>query len=239
LTVVLRSALKRGVPLLVLALAAVLIVFLRPETEFLLAEIAEHRAGLAELVLEHRVVAVLVFAGIYLLTKTLFVPTGPLLTAAGGLFLGVTTTTVAGSVAGAAAASILYAVADFGLGRSMRARAIPFMERIATGFRRYGFSYLVAFRLVPLVPFWAGCFVPAILGVPFGTYLAATLVGSLPSILIYASLGHGLGLLLDQGSASLDTFSRPDVALPLFGLAVLSLAPVLWSKLRERRERTV
>ena len=37
---------------------------------------------------------------------------------------------------------------------------------------------------------------PALLGVPFGAYLAATALGILPASLVYAGVGRGLGSLL-------------------------------------------
>jgi uncharacterized membrane protein YdjX (TVP38/TMEM64 family) len=234
-----RRSLSRAVPILAIIAAVLSIVFLRPEADYLMRELADHRADLVAWVGGNFTTAVLAFAGVYFVTKAAFLPTGPLLTAIGGLLLGITATTIAGSVGGTLAAALLYIVADLGIGRGLRARAFPFVERVSAGFRRYGFSYLVAFRLVPIVPFWAGCFVPAILGVRFGTYLLATIVGSLPSIFLYASLGHGLGRVLDQGGSSIEAFSRPDIVGPLFGLAVLSLAPVLWGKLRGRSARLV
>jgi uncharacterized membrane protein YdjX (TVP38/TMEM64 family) len=226
--------LSRALPVAVIAVLVLLAIFLRPEAELLLGELGEHRAAIVDWVGRHFVLAVLAFGALYLVTKTLFLPTGPVLTAAGGLLLGTVVASVVGSIAGLLAASILYTVAEFGLGRGLRARAFPLVERLGLGFRRYGFSYIVTLRLLPVVPFWAGCIVPAVLGVPFGTYLLATLVGSFPSIFLYASLGQGLGAVLDRGDASLAALSHPGVVAPLLGLAALSLAPVLWSKLRAR-----
>jgi uncharacterized membrane protein YdjX (TVP38/TMEM64 family) len=235
-----RRTLARAVPALIVAAVLASLVFLRPELEYVMRELGDHRADIAVWIEGHFVAAVLAFTAIYCVTKAAFLPTGPLLTAAGGLLLGITATTLASSLGGAVAAAVLYLLVDFGVGRSLRARAIPFVERVGAGFRRYGFSYLVAMRLVPVLPFWAGCLVPAILGVRFSTYIVATLVGSLPSIFLYASLGHGLGRILDQGgAASLGAFSRADIILPLFGLAALSLAPVLWKRLRSGRARVL
>jgi uncharacterized membrane protein YdjX (TVP38/TMEM64 family) len=235
-----RRNLARALPVLLLAAIVLSVVFLRPELDYMLRELAAHRAELALWIGDHFATAVLAFAAIYFLTKAAFLPTGPLLTAAGGLLLGITATTIAGTAGGALAATLLYVLADLGIGRGLRARAFPFIERVGAGFRRYGFSYLVALRLLPVAPFWVGCLVPAILGVRFGTYLLATLVGSLPSVFLYASLGHGLGRILDQGGAtSLDAFSRFDIVGPLFGLAALSLAPVLWGRLRNGGARVV
>ena len=230
-----RPMLARAVPLLIIAAVIASVAFLRPEVEYLMRELGEHRAELGGWIGQHFLAAVVAYAVIYGATKAAFLPTGPLLTAAGGLFLGITATALASSVGGAMAACVLYVLVDLGVGRGLRARAIPFVDRVGAGFRQYGFSYLVAMRLVPIVPFWAGCLVPAILGVRFSTYIIATLVGSLPSILIYASLGHGLGRILDQGGgASMDAFSRTDIIAPLFGLAALSLATVLWKRWRGR-----
>jgi len=65
---------------------------------------------------------------------------------------------------------------------------------IAAGFRTNAFIYLVQLRLVPLFPFTLVNIAAALGGLSLRIYVLATLVGILPSVFIYASLGD---LLLD------------------------------------------
>jgi uncharacterized membrane protein YdjX (TVP38/TMEM64 family) len=229
-----RGRALRLVPLFLFGLAVVAALALHPDARATMVWLAGHRAGVAAWVESHATLAALAFGLAYFATKALFVPTGPFLTALGGFLLGTTTTTVVGTAAGALAALVLYVLAELGFGSAMRAKALPVVERLGAGFRQHAALYLIAMRLLPIVPFWLGCFVPALLDVGIGTYLWATLVGSLPSIVVYASLGSGLGALLDQGRLDPSALLAGRFVAPLFGLAALALLPVLYAKLRGR-----
>jgi uncharacterized membrane protein YdjX (TVP38/TMEM64 family) len=92
-------------------------------------------------------------------------------------------------------------------------------------------------RLIPLFPFWLVNLVPAFLGVPLRTYFFATLVGVIPGALVFASLGNGLGVILDAGEKpDLGIMFRPEVLLPLLALAVLALLPVAYKKFKARKD---
>jgi uncharacterized membrane protein YdjX (TVP38/TMEM64 family) len=115
----------------------------------------------------------------------------------------------------------------------LRARAGPWLASLAEGFRADAFSYLLVLRLVPLFPFWLVNLVPALLGVPLRTFALATALGIVPGCLVFASVGAGLGHLLERGEEpDLDLILEPRVLLPLLGLATLALLPVLWRRLR-------
>jgi uncharacterized membrane protein YdjX (TVP38/TMEM64 family) len=71
------------------------------------------------------------------------------------------------------------------------------------------------------------------LGVPFPTYVGATLVGIIPGTLVYASVGNGLGAVFDAGqSPDFGIIFRPAIILPIIGLAVLAILPVAYKKIR-------
>ena len=115
-------------------------------------------------------------------------------------------------------------------------RAGPRAARIAEGFRADAFSYLLFLRLVPVFPFWLVNIVPALLGMTLGPYTLATLIGIIPGAVVYSSVGSGLGTLLDRGQMpNLGIIFEWRILLPLLGLAVLALVPVLYTHLRARK----
>ena len=70
--------------------------------------------------------------------------------------------------------------------------------------------------------------VPAMLGVPLRIFTIGTLFGIVPGTLVFVSIGNGLDALVDQGHApGLGVFLEPGVLVPIAGLIVLSLVPVV------------
>jgi uncharacterized membrane protein YdjX (TVP38/TMEM64 family) len=63
------------------------------------------------------------------------------------------------------------------------------LDRAEVFFQRYGLHTMFAVRIVPFMPFDAISYVAGLVGVPYLTFLAATAVGIIPSILIYSYLG--------------------------------------------------
>ncbi|HKJ75361.1 MAG TPA: ATP-binding protein, partial [Alphaproteobacteria bacterium] len=85
-------------------------------------------------------------------------------------------------------------------------------------------------------PFWLVNLAPAFLGVGLRTYALATLIGIIPGTLVYVSVGNGLGAVLDAGGEpDLHIIFRPEILLPIIGLAVLSIVPVIYRRMRRRK----
>jgi uncharacterized membrane protein YdjX (TVP38/TMEM64 family) len=111
------------------------------------------------------------------------------------------------------------------------------MAKLEDGFRRDALSYLLFLRLVPAFPFWLVNLVPALLGVGLPTFVLGTFLGIIPGTLVYVSVGNGLGAVLDGGGTpDLGIVLTPAVLLPLLGLALLSLVPILVRKVRRPQE---
>lgn len=226
---------RRYALLLLLIAGAVGVTLLHPESWLTPESIAGHRAAWSAWTGSHFAAALALFFLIYVATKVFFVPGGPLLTAAAGLLLGTVPTAAVSTVGGTIAAAVVFEAAHHGIGRGLRAKALPFLDRLGAAFQSHGFYYLLTLRLIPVVPFWLACLVPAMLGMKRRSYLVATFLGNVPANLLYASLGGALGALLDQGRAfEFRTLTQPRIILPLAGLALLSLAPVVYARLSGR-----
>lgn len=196
--------------------------------------LAHHREALLAWVAGHPVAAPAVYIAAYVLAVALSLPGGVWFTIAGGFLFG---TVVGGcyAVIGATlGATALFLAARSAVGDLLRARAGSALHRMEEGFRRDAFNYLLVLRLVPLFPFFLVNLVPAFLGVPLRTYVAATALGIIPAVFVFASVGNGLGAVFDAGGEKPHLLTPP-VLLPLVGLAVLALIPVIYRAVKRRR----
>lgn len=132
-------------------------------------------------------------------------------------------------------ASGVFLIARAGLD-GLAERAGPRAARIAEGFRNNALSYLVFLRLVPLIPFTVVNFAAAVARLKLRTLMFGTLIGIVPSALIYASLGDLLMDLARRGQLpDSNLLYEPRFLLPLLGLAVLALLPIAAERWRRRR----
>jgi uncharacterized membrane protein YdjX (TVP38/TMEM64 family) len=119
-------------------------------------------------------------------------PGALLLTIAGGFLFG---GLVGGSVtvfSATAGAALIFLAARSSLGVMLRNRAGPSLAKFREGFERDAASYLLFLRLVPLFPFWLVNLAPALLSVPFKTFVWTTFVGIMPGTFAYSFAGAGL-----------------------------------------------
>lgn len=226
------AAARRLLPLalLLLAVAAVLATGAHEALSF--ETLRRHRAGLLALVAERPVAAAAGYVLIYAAATALSIPGALVLTLAGGFLFGTALATALVTTGATAGAVVLFLIARSALGEPLRARAGPWLARMAEGFRADAFNYLLVLRLVPVFPFWLVNLVPALLGVPLSTFALATAIGIVPGCLVYASVGAGLGVVFDRGEEpELGLILEPSVLLPLLGLAGLALLPVLARRL--------
>ncbi len=202
--------------------------------------LAAHQAALLGLVADHPLLAPLAYVGVYVLIVALSLPGGVVMTVSGGLLFGTLAGTVLAVIGAAVGASLLFLAARHAFAEPLSRRASGLLARVRPGLQRDGFSYLLALRLIPVVPFWLVNLAPALVGMRFAPYAAATLLGILPGTLVFASIGAGVGGVLAAGRhPDLSVVFTPRVLLPLLGLALLSLAPVIWRRATAGRRATV
>ena len=197
--------------------------------------IRTHRGMLMEWVGRWGALAAFAYGVSYALMTAFSIPGGALSTIVGGYLFGLwigTASTVVGATLGAIA---VFLAARTALGDALRAKAGPALRRMEDGFRRNAFSYLLALRLVPVFPFLLINLVPAFCGVSLRTYALATLIGIIPGSFVFTSVGSSLGTILDRGETpDLSIIFQWNILLPILGLALLALLPVLVRKFRGR-----
>ncbi len=229
---------RRLLPLALLVAALIAAFALRLDRYLSFEQLAAHREWLLAEVARLGLLAPVCYALIYAAATGLSIPGASLLTLTAGFLFG----TVAGAatvVVGATlGAIIVFLVARTAFGEVLRARTGPFIRKLEAGFRANALSYLLVLRLIPLFPFWLVNLVPAFLGVGLGTFVLGTFLGIIPGAFVYASLGSGLGALIESGQRpDLGIIFQPGVLGPLSGLALLALLPVAYKQFRRRRVR--
>lgn len=221
---------RRFVPLGLLVLAGGLFVALGWHRYISFKALEDNREWLCGIVQRAGASAVIAFILAYAGLVALSFPAAELLTIMAGFLFGRwlgTAYAVAGATVGA---TVVFLAARAGLA-GLTARAGGFAFRLAAGFRDNGFNYLLALRLVPIFPFWLVNLAAGALGLRLRVYVLATFIGIIPASLIYASLGTGLGALIEEGRhPDLSIVLEPGVLLPILGLATLALLPVAYRR---------
>ncbi len=223
------------------AVAAVVVVLkLTGTLDYLsFAELARNRDWLAGRVEELGLAAPIVFILAYALCTALSLPTGLLLSTLSGFLFGFWWGGLVNVVGATLGATLIFLAAKSALGDVLRARAGPFLQKLEAGFREDELSYMLVLRLVPLFPFWLVNLAPAFLGVRLSTFVIGTLVGIIPAAWVFASVGTGLGAILDSGGTpDGSALLEPRVLLSIIGLVVLALIPVVYKRFRRNSSRT-
>jgi uncharacterized membrane protein YdjX (TVP38/TMEM64 family) len=227
---------KRLLPLAVVAVLAVAVFGLGLDKYLSFEQLRLHRGTLMAFVASMPVKAALLFILAYAAATSLSLPGGAVLTLTGGFLFGMWVGTGLVVVGATLGATILFLVARSTLGAVLRDKAGPWLQRMEAGFKEDAFNYLLTLRLIPGFPFFVVNLVPAFLGVPLRTYIAATALGIIPGTFVFASIGAGLGSIFDSMQEfSLRGALTPQVLTAMIGLAVLSLAPVAWKRLKARK----
>jgi uncharacterized membrane protein YdjX (TVP38/TMEM64 family) len=196
-------------------------------------ELRRHRETLGTLGRDHAVLAALGFIVVYAAATAVSLPGGAVLTLAGGFLFGIVAGSIYAVIGATIGATALFLAARSALGDVLQRRAGPAVRRMEQGFRDNALSYLLFLRLIPLFPFWLVNLVPAFLGVPLWTYVIGTFFGIMPGSIVYTSVGNGLGAVFDQGrTPDLSIIFKPEILLPIIGLAVLSLVPVAYNAIK-------
>jgi uncharacterized membrane protein YdjX (TVP38/TMEM64 family) len=198
-----------------------------------LEALAAQREALAGLVAARPVLSALVYVVAYIAVVAFSLPGGAVMTLAGGLLFGAFIGAFLAVLGATIGAAVLFLLARSAFAPLVAGRAEGLLGPLRAGLARDGFFYLLSLRLVPVFPFWLLNLAPALLGMRFAPYLAATFLGIIPGTLVFAGIGAGLDeVFLSGASPDLGVIFSWGVLLPLLGLASLSLFGVWFRRRR-------
>lgn len=224
-----KLGVKRLLPFAVL-IAALIVTFSLDLHQYLSFEsLKENRETVLAWRSSNALVAAVLFVLVYAAAIAISLPGAIWLTIASGFLFGTLQGGLLVVFAATLGATIIFLAARYAFADFFHAKVRGLLKQVEEGFRKDAVSYLLFLRFVPVFPFWLVNLVPAFLGVSLPAYVIATFFGIIPGTMVFASLGSGIGHLIDQGSSpDLSIIFDFQVFGPLLALALLSLIPVAY-----------
>lgn len=202
-----------------------------------LAVLAEQRTALKLFVADHAFASALGYFVLYTLAVAFAFPAASILTIFAGFVFGWLIGGVLTVFAATLGASAIFLAARSACGDVLRRRAGPFAAKLADGFAKDAFGYLLVLRLAPVFPFLVINIAPAFFNIKLRTYVAATFLGIIPGTFAYAWLGQGLDSVVVAAAGreiSISDLVTPEITIAFAGLAIFAAIPTIMRKFRAR-----
>ncbi|MDA0707890.1 MAG: VTT domain-containing protein [Proteobacteria bacterium] len=230
---------KRFLPISILAIGLLIAVYFDLHAYLSLDRLSEYY-GLLKTDIQHQYfITICILASVYIVTVTFSIPGASVLSLLYGALLG---TWVSGTLVVFAAtfgATLIFIAARYALHDILKNRAGPWVHKMSAGFNDNAVSYMLFLRLVPAFPFFAVNLVPAFMGVKLRTFVLTTFFGIIPGTFVFASIGNGIGAVIEQGgNPKLDNLLTVEILLPLVALGILSLIPMVYKTIKKRQSPT-
>ena len=193
--------------------------------------LAENRVTILGLRDAHYGLTVLAFVALYVVVVVTSLPGATILTLTGGFLFGVFPGFLYNGFGATVGAVLVFLAARAGFGREAAARLEArggTIGNLQAALKDNQWSVLLTMRLIPVIPFFVANLIPAFVGIRLWPFAITTAVGILPANLIFTSLGSGLGEVFARGEVpDLATILRPEFSLPLIGLGLLAMLPLV------------
>lgn len=234
------GAWKRYAPLAVIALGLAFAYAMGWQRYLSLDFLAESRESLLGFVDANYAFALAGFTAIYALAVAFSFPAASVLTVFSGFLFGWFVGGVLVAFAATTGATALFLAARSAFGDFLRDRVGGRVKRLADGFEKDAFSYLLVLRLAPIFPFFVINIAPAFFNVSLRAYVAATFLGIMPGTFAYTYLGQGLDSVLvsarEAGTqVALSDLVTPQITIAFLALAVIAAVPTVIRRLRAGR----
>lgn len=195
--------------------------------------LAANEAALKRAVAENPLITAAAYMAVYITAVAFSLPGALWLSLAGGLMFGTWQGGLLIIISATIGAGCLFLAARYVIGDALRARAGPAIQKFEASFNRDAASYMLVLRLLPIFPFFIVNLGAALVGVRFAVFMVTTFFGIMPGTFVFASIGNGISVVLQAGERpDLSVMSKPEIALPILALAVLSLAPIVWRRIK-------
>jgi uncharacterized membrane protein YdjX (TVP38/TMEM64 family) len=185
------------------------------------------------------VLSAVLFMLLYAFAVAFSFPAASILTIFAGFLFGWLQGGVMVAFAATAGATAIFLAARSAFGDFLREKVGGRVKKLADGFEKDAFGYLLVLRLAPIFPFFLMNIAPALFKVPLRSYVAATFFGILPGVFAYSYLGQGIDSVIESAKtagreAAVSDLVTPQITAAFVILAVVAALPVVIRRLRAR-----
>lgn len=224
---------KKYLPIALLVCGLLLAIYFDVHKLLSFEVIGENYSLIKNYIDEQFLLSIIIFAAGYALIVAFSIPGASVLSLMYGALLGTVVSGFLVVISATIGASMIFLAARYAFADTLKERAGPWLSKMQDGFNKNAVSYLLFLRLVPAFPFFVVNIVPAFMGVTLRTYVITTFFGIMPGTFVFASIGNGIGYVLEQGKTpDLSILSSPEILLPLAALGLLSLIPIAYKKIK-------
>ena len=225
--------LRAFLPLIVLIAIGIALLVSGALDRFQPAQLGAEQVRLRALVAEYPVLSALAQIVVVMLGISTGIPGIIVLIFAGGMLFGIVPGTILSGIGTTLGATILFLASRSAFAHGSGGGVPLLVEKLRAGYHAFPFSYTMFLRLVPFFPFGGVTVALAWLRCPLWLFLTATAIGGTVMIAFETALGAGLAeTIAREGTVSLNLFAHKRVILPMLGLAVLALVPIVLGQLR-------
>ena len=124
----------------------------------------------------------------------------------------------------------IYLFANFFLKETIREKFLNRFKTLEEKFKKSELNYLLVFRFVGGIPFAIANVLPCIFNVKTVNFFIATLLGIVPQVFIWVSLGSGLEKIIEQNKEAPQftmLISSPDIYIPLIAFTILLIITII------------
>jgi len=200
-----------------------------------LSALQQHHQILFDWISQHILLAVLLFIAAYIVAVAISIPGATILTIAGGFLFGIIGGSLLVILSATIGALVTFVAVRTALADILRQKVGKRVQKMEKSFRNNAVSYMLFLRLVPVFPFWLINIAAGALDVRFSTYTWTTLVGIVPGSVVYVAVGNGMSeVIAHSNQIDLRIIFQPVILVPLVGLAILSLIPIVYHRFKQQ-----
>ena len=131
-------------------------------------------------------------------------------------------------------ATCLYIFANYFLKDFIKEKFLNKFQNLESKFKKSELNYMLVYRFVGGIPFAISNVLPCIFNVKVFNFFVSTLIGLIPQVFIWVSLGSGLEKIIDQNEEApsiVKLISSSDIYIPIIAFIILVIITITIRKI--------
>ena len=128
----------------------------------------------------------------------------------------------------------LYVFANYFLKDIIKEKFLNKFQNLESKFKKSELNYMLVYRFVGGIPFAISNVLPCIFNVKVFNFFVSTLIGLIPQVFVWVSLGSGLERIIDQNEeapSAIKLISSPDIYIPIIAFIILVIITIIIRKI--------